>query len=365
MKNVVFLIKDAYNQGGDTRVISLIANELSKENNVQILSIFGSENKTKFKFDNRLNIINIFKEGPFDLRKNYFRARKKILKNIKKIDIDYLIIAAMDLPIFLYPNIAKFNFKIIVWEHASLSNGGKTFGLSWSGRRVAVKFSDAIVVITKKDYQDYTNKFKKAKKIVQIYNPMDPEIKTTVKYNQQSKKIIAVGRLVHDKGFDYLIEVMNIVNKHKPDWELHIYGEGYMREQLENMILINGLEKNVLLKGEVNNIYELYRNYSIYALSSRTESFGMVIIEALLNKIPVISFDCDNGPREIIIDGLNGYLIKNFDIMKMASQIIFLIENIEVRNQMSIDTNTNLDKFNIKKISNEWSRLLNEINEKE
>ena len=184
-------------------------------------------------------------------------------------------------------------------------------------------------------------------------------------YNSRSKKIISVGRLEKVKGFDRLIEIAKIVFEDKvtEKWEWHIYGEGPERESLENIIRKYNLEKKVILKGNVENIYELYKEYSFYVMTSYFEGLPMVLLEAKANSLPIISFDINTGPSEIIRDGVDGYLVRNEDIWKMSKKIIELIKAEDMRINFSLNTKRNLYKFNKNKILKKWKKILEEVYE--
>src|SRR5690606_20540900 len=147
------------------------------------------------------------------------------------------------------------------------------------------------------------------------------------------KRIIAAGRLTHQKGFDILIDIYEKVYQQAPDWELNIFGEGEDREHLQEKITRKGLEKYIKLCGSVKNISENYQKSSIFVLSSRWESFGLVLIEAMNHGLPSISFDCD-GPKNIITDGKNGFLIPKFDIKLFSEKLLSLMQDSELRNKI-------------------------------
>lgn len=361
MKKILFVMKNAYNRGGDTRATLLIANKLaaSKKFEVEILSIFKDEDAFSFYLNENISVTNLF-EKPFSLRKNFWRVKKEfnkfIINNPGKIDI--LCNTAMGFNTFTHFAARKTKgMKVITVEHASFFDGGKIFGLAWLGRRIACKHNDSVIVLTEQDKKDYLNRFSKIKKIEKIYNPIDNQLKTS-SYNKDSKKIITCGRLVKVKGYDYLIEVAKIVLKENPDWEWHIYGNGPEKEILDKKISEDHNLKNLKLKGESTSIYDEYSKYAFYVMTSRSESFGMVLVEALKTGIPALSFDCNNGPREIIRNGKNGILVDAFDIQKMAKEINLLIKDENTRIHLAKNSQYDLKKFDLETIYLQWEELL-------
>ena len=129
------------------------------------------------------------------------------------------------------------------------------------------------------------------------------------------------------------------------------------RERLEGMIVKHNLQNQFFLKGYSDNIMDKYSEYAFFVLTSRYEGFGMVILEALANNLPVIAFDCDAGPEEIINNN-NGYLIECFDIQGMATAIEHLIQDKEKRKVLSSRTKSVLDKFLITSITEQWKELI-------
>jgi glycosyltransferase involved in cell wall biosynthesis len=175
--------------------------------------------------------------------------------------------------------------------------------------------------------------------------------------NLKEKNIIAVGRLVHEKGFDMLIDIFDNIHKEEAHWQLKIFGDGDDFELLESKIKEKGLEKNIKLCGSVKNISECYLQSSIFTLTSRSEGFGLVIIEAMNHGLPVVSFDCD-GPKNILIDNESGFLIPHFDKDKFSEKLLFLIKNIEKRKEMGGVARTISFKYRETKIIPLWNKQI-------
>lgn len=360
MKKICFLVKNIYNQGGDTRAVILLANKMQADYQVEIVSLFKTEDKPSFNINQNIKIVSLFEE-PFNLKINYVKVMLKLRKFFKENLIDILIIGAIGFNLIVYPAIILNNkVKIISCEHASYYDGGKIFGLAWFGRLIGCKLMDCVVVLTKKDLSDYINNMGKINRIEQIYNPMDEKLKNS-SYNLDSKKLITCGRLVRVKGFDYLIEVAKKIFERYPSWEWHIYGDGPEKKNLEELIFKHNLQNNVKILGEVNNIYDKYSEYAAYIMTSRSESFGMVLVEALKSGIPVVSFDCNNGPREIIIHNENGLLVPTYDVDTMAKEICLLIEDSEFRKKLADNSQNTLNKFEINNIYLQWKNLINSL----
>ncbi len=193
-----------------------------------------------------------------------------------------------------------------------------------------------------------------------IYNPIT-EIDCIYDYNCNSKMILSVGRLVNVKGFDMLVDIAKEVFAKNPDWIWIVLGEGEERPLLEKKIKDYGLEEKLILQGNVNNVEDFYKNASILVMTSRNEGLPMVLLEIKPYQIPAVSFDIKTGPRECIMDGINGYLVKSFDKLKMANRINELIEDEEKRLEFSKNVLRDTQKFSLDNVIKEWENILNAI----
>ena len=218
-----------------------------------------------------------------------------------------------------------------------------------------LKKYDKIIVLTNEDKEKWNEKYS----IEVIYNPLTffPQNISNLK----NKKIISVGRLEEQKGYDILIDVWNIVSKKYPDWILEIYGEGSERENLQNKINKLGLEKSFLLKGATKDIQDKYLESSIYVMSSRYEGMPMVLLEAMACGLPIVSFNCPCGPKDIIKDKEDGFLIPFGDIELMAEKIEELIIDEEKRKLFGKNAKRNVQRFSQDKIMNQWQELFENL----
>ena len=166
------------------------------------------------------------------------------------------------------------------------------------------KKADVIISLTNDEYEQWS----KAKRIKVI-----PDFSTMVitqKSNCKSKRVIAVGRLRKEKGYDRLIDIWKSVSAKHSDWQLDIFGEGILKDELLSIIKENNV-KNIFLQGVSHNISQEYATSSICAVTSYFEGFSLVILEAMKHGVPCVAFDCPEGPKSIIEDGENGLLVEN------------------------------------------------------
>lgn len=222
--------------------------------------------------------------------------------------------------------------------------------------KLSIKRYNSIVVLTEQDKNENWNN---NKKIIAIPNPIKslPYKTSTI----ENKKVIAVGRLTIVKNFSSLIRAWNSVVKNHPDWSLEIYGDGAEYNNLLTLISNLKLEKHVFLKGHSYNILEEMANASIFTLTSAFEGFGLVIVEAMSCGLPVISYNCPCGPKDIISDGTDGFLVPLNDEQCLAEKINLLIENEALRKQMSEAALIKSQKFTAKEVISIWMNLFNTL----
>ena len=217
-----------------------------------------------------------------------------------------------------------------------------------------LKRLDKMVVLSEADKESWTE----IDNTIMIPNPLPfsiPDVSTPKK-----QQVIAVGRYVYEKGFDLLLESWKYVYAKHPEWQLVIYGAGET-EQYKKQAQELGIDKGCQFNGAVKNIQEKYAESSIYALSSRFEGFGMVIIEAMSHHTPVVAFDCPYGPKAIITNGKDGFLVENGNTQQLAERICYLIEHEEERKEMGKNAVETAKKYDINEIGKRWVSLFGNL----
>ena len=220
---------------------------------------------------------------------------------------------------------------------------------------VVGNYYDSIILLTKADKEASCHNWKTVHVIPNAIT-FPREIPSTL----ERKRAIAVGNLFHIKGFSRLIDVWSIVHKQHPDWSLSIYGEGYLKEELQSKINDLSLTDVVKLEGSVNDIKKCYQQSSMALISSYEESFSMVLLEAQSCGLPTVAFDCPFGPSEIITDGVDGFIVLNDDILCFADRVCLLIENTELRRIMGLNAFNNVERFSESNVMPLWVELFDE-----
>ena len=215
---------------------------------------------------------------------------------------------------------------------------------------------DRIVVLTEEDKE--TN-WVGWKNVSVMPNPV--AFKCDVPSSLTEKSVISMGRLEHVKNFASLISAFWIVAQRYPDWTLKIYGDGSLKDSLQNQINESGLQNNVFLMGFSNDMERALRQSSIFAFSSLVEGFALVIVEAMECGLPVVSYQCPCGPKDIITDGKDGFLVPVNDEQMLADKICDLIENEDLRHQMAAAAREKALRYRDSNIAEQWMKLFEDI----
>ena len=176
---------------------------------------------------------------------------------------------------------------------------------------------------------------------------------------------MAVGRYDYQKGFERLIDAWAKVCSKVDDWTLEIIGDGDLRPKMLQQIEEKGLSSRVILKKlPADRMKDAYTNASIFALSSRFEGLPMVLLEAQAAGIPIVSFACKCGPKDLVEEGVNGFLLEEGDMDGLAKRLICLMENDELRKKMGEAAYRNSEHYAEDAIMKQWLDLFQELSNK-
>lgn len=230
---------------------------------------------------------------------------------------------------------------------------------TWQDERIVRRF-DKFVVLTNEDRGYWGN-------LSNIEVIPNAAMFVADRYSDVSvKRVIAVGRLDYQKGFDRLIQAWEIVNKSGKydDWRLDIFGQGDWKDMLQGMIDKKGLNGSAFINKPTKNIGDEYADSSMLVMSSNYEGFPMVMIEAMACGLPVVAFDFKCGPKDIIRNEENGLIIHNGDIKALADGIMKLMEDTENRKRMSLNARKIVDTYSEKAVMEKWIGLFNNLTAK-
>jgi len=378
-KEKIYILALHLGIGGVESSIAFLSNILSKNYDVTIICTYKLSNipyiqlnptvKVEYLTENltpnkeqflnavkQKNIKNILKEGILAF-KILFLKKYTMIKKIKQLDAKVIISTRYTFSKLLGKYGKKDCIKI-AQEHNHHNNKKKYI------KKVikSLKNIDYFMPVSQ-ELTDFYDKHIHYKKTKCYYIPHGIEYFPTKSAKLENKQIVSIGRLDPIKGFLDLIDIFKKLEPQNPDWTLNIVGGGEQYDELNQKIHKLGLEKKVFLLGQKNRaeINNVLFNSSIYVMTSLSESFGLVLLEAESFGIPLVAFDSAQGAKEIIKDGKNGFLVSNRDKHEMVTKIQYLINKPELRYNMGQHGRTFAKNHTTDNIQKEWEIFFNKL----
>ncbi len=176
-----------------------------------------------------------------------------------------------------------------------------------------------------------------------------------------ARTVLSMGRIVPQKGQDLLVRAWQRVADKAEGWKLRIVGDGPLLAEVKEYVEKNGMSGSVEFLPTTKDVQAMYRQASIYAMSSRFEGLPLVLIEAQSMGLPIVSFDCLTGPAEIVDNGRNGILVPPLDVDALAEALLSLMHDDRRRKEFSDNALAAASRFDRGKIVERWEELLREI----
>lgn len=362
--------------GGIEKSIVALANLLADDYEVEIISSYQLFEKPAFDIDPRVEVrylITRYKPNreawkssikhlrPISFVKESFNSvmtlalrRSTMIRAIENCHSD-IIISTRDLFNTWLGTYGRKSCYKIGWEHNHY-HGDMSYAdkVTKSARNL-----DALVLVSDSLRKFYKKQLADTKcKCFYIPNMLDSVPDQLSKLNE--KRLISVGRLSREKGYEDLLDVFKLIHQEEPSWRLDIIGDGAQKNLLGDRIFNEGLKECVTLHGfqDKTFINNLLSKSSIYLMTSVTESFGIVLIEAMSYGLPCVAFDSAEGATELIQDDVNGYLISYRNKEEYAKKVIELIRNKKLRTKLgSAGRKTSLN-YTGDKVKRDWIKLL-------
>lgn len=375
---IVYCTPALYMAGGVERVLSLKANYLA-DNLGYDITIILTEGKNKplfYPLSKKIKVINLDVDFEALWTCSFF---KKIFVYLQKQRIfkkrltEELIRFKADITVSLlrreinFINDIQDGSRKIGELHVNRANyrnfeAGDTnivkrlFAKYWMHNLVShLKRLDRFVVLTEEDKASWTE----LSNVEVIPDPLAFDIDQVSPLT--NKRVIAVGRYVYQKGFDLLLHAWKLIEQQHPDWELAIYGMGE-RTPYEQLIDKLQIDRNRChLNGSTPDIKAEYLNSSLFVFSSRFEGFGMVLIEAMACGLPVVSFDCSCGPKDIVRNNEDGLLVPSGCVDSLAEAMHQMMSDESLRQKMAKVATKNVQRYKLNKVCQDWQRLFESI----
>lgn len=364
--------------GGIEKSVVNLANALCHDYKVEIISTYRLDEKPAFSIHSNVSVkylIEKYKPNreewkrslkkirPFTFIRESYKAivvlllrRRKTVMAIKENDSDIIISTRALFNRWLGEYGNKKSYRI-GWEHNHHHQDEKyikTLVSSCERLDKLVVVSDSLRSFYKKEFRRKGLKCK----CVYIPNMIDrlPEETSSLKEHN----LVSIGRFSREKGFVDLIEVFHLIHEKNPDWKLHLIGDGAEKNKIVDLIYQYHLNESVEVHGYLSReqIDEILHQSSIYLMTSYTESFGIVLIEAMSHGIPCVAFSSAEGANDLIANEQNGYLVEERDFEKMATRVLELMKSETKRKKMGKEARKLSTRYTEEQVTGEWLKLL-------
>ncbi|TWP24325.1 glycosyltransferase family 4 protein [Apibacter muscae] len=373
---IAYCVENIHNSGGIERILSTKSNYLvSHGYQVHMVVICPAPSKPFFYFDPNVK----FHYLNLDIRKDHGLRKKINFNKNKKIFLDSLSKLFSEIK----PDITISTFCIFSKYIYELKDGSKKIlerhfakykrayyyaklDKYYLGRLITyfyrrqeyaiIQKFDKFVVLTHEDKESWGNRLSN---IEVIENALTCIPKSTSEL--ENKKVITLGRLNQQKQLDHLIEIWSVIAKKYPDWKLEIYGSGSQERKLKQLISKLKLTGFIKILPATPNIEKVFLESSIYAMTSKYEGFGLALAEAMSYGVPPVSYACKCGPRDIINNNKDGYLVAFNDKKEFIEKLSLLIEDENKRKEMGKAASTNILRYSPEAIMKKWMNLFDKL----
>lgn len=376
--SIVYCTPSLYIPGGVERVLTLKANYFADIFGYEVTIVLtdGLNRPNAFTLSDKVKVINLninFEElwhcsflnkmVKYLLKQyRYKKELKKLLMNIRPDITDSLLRREVNFITEINDgsvkigelHVSKRNFR--TYKDIETNFIKEYFSKYWISSTIpSIKRLKRFVVLTEEDKDSWNE----LNNVVAIPNPVS--FTTKKKSNLTTKRILSVGRYDYVKGYDLLLKAWSKLENSFLDWRLDIYGAGNKGPYYKLIDELGIDQKRCGLNDSTDNIEKEYLESSVYVLSSRFEGFPMVLLEAMSCGLPVVSFACPCGPRDAIVDGVNGLLVRNGDVDELVKVLSRIMSNAELRSSISNAALDSIKRYNIDSIANRWRTLFEEV----
>lgn len=362
----VMVIVNSLRCGGVERRASIVANELGRRHRkVTVLTFGGKDYAPFFRLDPQVSL-SFIDRGPKSsalLRRlvNSFLRVRSLRNAVKKCRPQVVISFGDQINILVLLGCIIATTRVVIAEQTD----PKHSPLEWYWkilRHLTYPFCDCLIVQTNEVLHYFPPWLRRKARV--IANPvMPPEVSAVgLRETKAKKTVVAVGRLTHEKGLDLLFHAYKQIIGDHPEWQLVIWGEGPLHEELLSLATELGLESIVKFAGLTSNIHqELYKS-DLFVLPSRFEGLPNALGEAMACGLPVIAFDCPGGgPRKFIRDEIDGKLVPAGDVGILADTMSRFMHDAELRRSFGIRAKEILERFSLESVMKQWQDAIDSV----
>lgn len=359
LKKICFLHYDLP-RGGVGQVTISLAEEFCKFYEVHIIVVCPGDT-ISYEYNPNIHMVTLL-EKRVSLKQATWLSRKSLGEYIRRHNMDIVIMQTWYAGVIGSTLRINSNAKLIYCDHCSIIAQRHISTTNMVAAMISACFAHKVILLNERIKDAYQKKFHlSSNKMEVLPNWIDIRQYHSANYNKESKKIISAGRFSQEKGFDRLLRAFRLAIDKYSDWRLDLYGDGDLIEELRNQAAELGLQNNISFMGMRKDLRNLYGEYAFFVLPSYREGMPLVLLEAKLNKLPAVCFDILTGPREIIKDGKDGFLVPQDDIEGLADAMCKLMGNEDLRLEMSNHTWDNIYAFSSDYVMQMWKNLFDSI----
>lgn len=369
---ITFLVSSPDATGGIARSVSNLANHLVETHPVQILGL-RRRDEPGYAFDPRIGVQCVTDDsgmlaskldrmpsrlGNTARRQGHSALTDRLLPRALRRLEPGVLVSTRPLLQVAAAQYAPDHTAVVGQDHFNFQfrHSGETF------QHVAKAMDNtaALVVLTEADAADYRQALPAAADKITVIRNAAPWPRREAATSPQPV-VLAAGSLVGRKGFDRLIEAFAPIAQTHPEWRLRILGEGPDKVALRRLAADLGVRGSVSIEGRSTQMQTAFAEASVFALTSRLEGLPMVVIEALTCGVPVVSFDCPRGPRELVVDGVKGRLVPDGDIAGLTSALLALIDDPAERGRMAAGAVNSAGQYQPASVVTQWTQLFERV----
>lgn len=354
-----------YKAGGIERVLSYRTKHwIEQGHDVHLITHENQQNKPYYSYSD--DVMHHELKSKFNRETSLFSLTNifyafiyffKLLKKYYKVKPDVCIVVGYGYDYYFIPLIARKAY--LIKEYHSSITIKKPLSNMDRIQNFFAKFYDHHIFLSSEEAKNFNID---ARQFSVIANPLPVGIDLNHQQplSQRKKVILAAGRIVWLKGFDRLIQAWGRIAEKYPEWQLEIYGDGepdYVL-QLLDMIKDLDIEVNTFIYPSTPNIIEKMAASRIYAMTSHTECFPLVLLEAMSSQMAIIAFDCPTGPRNIIQDGYTGVLVENDNIDMFVMKLEQLLMSDAYSQALASQAYSSSKVYKLEHIMEEWDLVL-------
>jgi len=371
-----FLLFNAYGMGGTVRTVLNLAGHLAERHDVELISLVRSRDEPFFELPPGIRIVVLDDRRPSAPRARLQRLLSRLPSFLMHPDDRMQHFYTLWTDVALLRRLRMWRSGVVVTTRPAFNLFAARFArrgvvLITQEHRPLAAYSDAMrreaaasypnvdvsAVLTRTELETFKALLDGAPTRVELVPNALPALPGEPAAEREHV-VLAAGRMTDAKGFDLLIEAFAPVAAGHPDWRLRIRGSGHEQEALEGLIAERGLESQVELLPPTPSLGQEMASAAVYALSSRLEGFGMVVVEAMSKGMAVVAFDCPTGPGEIITDGRDGIVVAPEDVHGLSEALRRVIEDEELRRRLGAAALDTARDYDIEAIGQRWEALL-------